>query len=190
MTTCAIGMLAVLGELFANRHVPRVCIVLERRNVVGRWWRWIIQDDLDDPCPSGNRMGPLGTRGHAQHGRIGDDSTVARVIGGSPMENLGTQLAPHIVVKTLLGLPLELVGVERLGCLVQGIPPIADFFLQLILGLSLFTRESGDQILVGNEELVTAGSFLDFLSTESPIVEHGLVDAHDEVLVPTLGKVS
>ena len=79
MTTGAVGIFAVLGKLLTDGEVLRAGILIERRHIVGRRRRGIIENHLDDPGTAGNWVSAFSAVIHAEHGGAGDDAAIARV---------------------------------------------------------------------------------------------------------------
>ena len=79
MATSAVGIFAVLGKLLSDGEVLRASILIERRHIVGRWGRGIIENHLNDPGAAGDGVGAFSAVVHAEHGGAGDDTAIARI---------------------------------------------------------------------------------------------------------------
>ena len=87
----AIGVFPVHGELFADGQVFRGLVFFQRRDIVRRRVRRVVEDDFDNPRSARDGVSPIRARGHAGHGGGGDDSAVAGIRGCHAPEGSGVE---------------------------------------------------------------------------------------------------
>ena len=190
MAAGAVGVLAVLGELFADGEVLGAGILIERRHVVGRRWGRIVEDHLDDPRAAGDGMRAVGAVVHAEHGGAGDDAAVARVIDGLAGERFSTQLVAHLIIELLPRGLLHLTDVflgrqflqDLAGLLQRGVHGGVLFLLVRVHRLQ--------RIGLGNEQVVARSGGGHFLGSERTVVQARLVDGNIQETIAAGGFVT
>ena len=188
MATSATGNVSMFCESFADGEVS--CIIFfKRRNIIwGRWGR-VIKDDFDDPCASGDGVGPFGARSHAQHGGVGDDATVSSVIGRHAVEILRTEFRHQLIVKVLLDLLPHFIRIDRFRDIDKFFFRSGAHVFPLFELIFLSSGKGFQDFLLGDVMKVPLRCMAHFLCRQSAIIEACLVETQIQEFVAPGWKV-
>ena len=178
MAASAVGVFAVLGKFLADGEVLGAGILVERRHIVGRRWRRIIEDYLYDPCAAGDWVGAVGAVVHAEHGGTGDDAAVAGVFHGPAGKGFTTQFVAHLIIELLPRGLLHFADILFRRELLQNLTRLLErgvhggvlFFLVGIHGLQ--------GVGLGDEQIIAGRRGGDFLGGEGAVVKARFVDGN------------
>ena len=170
MTTGAIGALTMLGKFFTNGEFFVGSILIERRHIVG--WRrgWIVENDLNNPCATGNWMGTFRAIIHGKHGSTGDNATVAGILYGHAVKGGASKLVAHLIVISLARALLDLADIFFLWKRFKGLIGFAQRILQSREFLLLYVIHGLQGIGFGDKKILTGSRGSNFLWCEGPVV--------------------
>ncbi len=99
MTAGAVGVLAVLGEFFADGEMILEGVFVQGWYIVWRRGRRIVEYDFDHPGAARDWVGTPRSIIHAENGSASDDTAVSGVFGLHANEFVTSNLIAHHVVE-------------------------------------------------------------------------------------------